>query len=164
MRKVISATIVILIILLGIRDLLSKRTFFYEKINVIEELKIEPGVFYSAFRSFYIQNGQYPLNLTKDLIDQEESEDLRIQFRIFFNDPFKDGSILHYIPFKNDSGLIEGYCLLSVGPDGDLNNEIIGPILLNQKNKIKLYDTLSFNYLNFYFGSKDLLVTSIYNK
>ena len=111
--------------------------------------------------SYFITN---PLDIVDDLINEEESEDLRKQFNMFFKDPFTNSELYHYIPFKNDSGLIVGYCLLSAGADKKINNEQTEPQFLRDINKIKLYKSKSFNYFDFYFGKKDLLVSAIYNK
>jgi hypothetical protein len=163
MKKYIIIILIILGLIVIIRDITVKKKLYSNNINSINELENDRDIFYSIFSNYYNQNNQYPSDINKDLINKEQSIDLQKQFKIVFNDPFSKNELYYYVPLKNDSGLNVGYCLLSSGPDGKVNR-ITEPLLLKDIDKIKLYKSKSFNYLDFYFGKRDLLISSVYNK
>lgn len=164
MKKYIILSLSILLLILIIRDISVKKKAFERNLEKINELETGRDIFYSIFSNYFNKNQQYPKNISEDLINEEESNDLKEQFKIYFNDPFSENELYHYIPFKNDSGLIVGYCLLSSGADKKIDNKFTVPILLDDIEKIHLYKSKTFNYFDFYFGKKDLLVSAIYNK
>lgn len=145
-----------------IYDFFAKKNIYNDIVQKIEEQEQERDVYYAIFYNYFKQNHQYPKNILLDLINAEPSKDLRTEFKILFEDPFSKGEMLQYIPIKNESGLIMGYCLLSRGPDKKINTKITQAILLSNIDKIKLYKT--YNYFDFYFGKKDLLISAGYNK
>lgn len=164
MKKYIVIVLIILVFIVIIRDFSVKKKFYLNNIESINELEKDRDIFYSILSNYYNRNQQYPKSINEDLINKEQSNDLQKQFKILFNDPFSKNELYNYIPFKNDSGLIVGYCLLSSGADGKINNKITKPLLLKDINTIKLYKSNSFNYIDFYIGKKDLLISSVYNK
>ena len=70
----------------------------------------------------------------------------------FLIDPFSRDYFL-YIPIRSDGNAKpDSYYLLSAGIDSKFNNKV-------SNVQMFLYDSLTFSYLDFYFGKKDLLVS-----
>lgn len=108
--------------------------------------------------NYFFEHGWFPDSLQQvDTIFNREvyikNLDEVIETRYWFLiDPFS-GKFYHYIPVMNEKyNKPGGYYLLSTGVDSKINNKGLN------EGSLKLYDSASFNYLDFYFGQKDLLV------
>ena len=112
----------------------------------------------SQINNFFFEHGWFPDSLQQaDTIfnfkgrwnDFEEYRETPYRFIV---DPFTY-KFYHYIPVINKKhNKPEGYYLLSAGIDSKIDSK-------NNKESLKLYDSAYFNYLDYYFGKKDLLVS-----
>ena len=158
MKKVIS--VIFLLIISGVLiffDYASKKSGF----NVLKkeyELSLGFEQTQLLISIYFYEHGWYPDSLQQiDSIFKNKNlnanlENIRETRYRFFVDPFS-GEFYHYLPVLNTKyGKPDGYYLLSAGIDGKIDNATFDSV------KLKLYDSLSFNYFNCYLGKKDVLV------
>lgn len=157
MKKTFLTSLVLLaIITLFFFDYRSKKAKF-EMLKREYELSVSFEQTVGLISSYFLEHGWFPDSLQQlDTIFNHEIhiknlEDIRETRYRFFVDPFS-GKFYHYIPVINEKyNKPDGYCLLSAGIDTKINNK-------ENEGKLKLYDAVSFNYFDYYFGKKDLLV------
>jgi hypothetical protein len=157
MKKTFLIGLVILVIItLLFFDYRSKKDKF-EVLKKEYELSIGFEQTVGLISSYFLEHGWFPDSLQQlDTIFNHEIhvknfEDIRETRHRFFVDPFS-GKFYHYIPAINEKyGKPEGYYLLSAGIDSKINNK-------ENKGTLKLHDSVSFSYFDYYFGKKDLLV------
>ncbi len=106
---------------------------------------------------------QLKKNFKKDLNDKEFDFFLKSQLEQYFEDPFNKKNNFKYYPIYNSQNKIKGYILLSSGIDKHIDNIFDTKIHEADFHKFKLYDK-GFNYFDYYFGRKDIVVESVFNK
>jgi hypothetical protein len=157
MKKLIIIILVLTICVLMFLDYNSKKKEFY-LLKKEYELSLGFEQVQQLITIYFFEHGWYPDSLQQiDSIFKHKKfkanlESIReTQYR-FFVDPFS-GEFYHYLPILNTKyGKPDQYYLLSAGIDGSINNEELS------SGELKLYDSLFFNYLDHYFGKKDLLI------
>lgn len=138
-------------------DNTSKKKKFYH-IKKEYELSLAFEQTQQLINIYFFEHGWYPDSLQQiDSIFKHKSLNANLEnvnetrYR-FFVDPFS-GKFYHYLPTLNTRyRKPDGYYLLSAGIDGNIDNAEFDSI------KLKLYNSLSFSYFDFYLGKKDVLV------
>ena len=171
--------IILIVILLIILAYDYKRVYsLYEKNNDILDKNQFNSIYYTYFEDIYKANNNtylivhtkedYIYHLKKDfksnLSDDEfEASYLKSKIELYFMDPFNRENQLKYYPIYNSQNKIKGYILLSSGIDKHIDNIFDTKIYENDFYKFKLYGK-GFNYFDYYFGRKDIMVSSVFNK
>jgi hypothetical protein len=154
-KSIFIGVAILLIICFIFFDYYSKKEAFLVKRNELVNREMEFGVVSSKINGYFFENGWFPDSLGQaDTLFARTSTEYNLKGTLngFCIDPFSD-KFYHYIPIVNKRyGRPEGYYLLSAGIDSKIDNDG------SEDGKLKLYDSLYFNYLDVYFGRKDLLV------
>lgn len=158
MKKILSISLVLLVIAtLFFFDYHSKKVKF-EVIKTEYDLSVSFEQTAGLISNYFLEHGWFPDSLQQlDTIFSRKFliknlEDIRETRYRFFVDPFS-GKFYHYAPVINEKySKPDGYYLLSAGIDAKINNKILN------EGKLRLYDSAFFNYFDYYFGEKDLLV------
>lgn len=138
---------------------------FSSKRNKFDALKGEYGLSVNfeqipgQINKYFFEHGWFPDSLeqidtilSRKIVKGDIEDFIETPYR-FYIDPFSD-EFYYYLPVMNEKyGKPEGYYLLSAGIDSKINNRKL------DKGALKLYDSASFSYLDWYFGDKDLLVS-----
>lgn len=158
MKKILSiiGTVLLAFVALLFYDYRSKKEKF-DKLKKEYEFSVSFQQTIFLINNYFFEHGWFPDSLQQvDTIFNREIliknlDDYRETRYWFLIDPFS-GKFYHYIPVINEKyKKPEGYYLLSAGIDSKIDNKVL-------RSSLKLYDSASFNYLDFYFGKKDLLV------
>lgn len=111
-------------------------------------------------QQYYKRHGVYPDSLGQcdtlftSGLNWATIEDYRETPYRFLVDPFSH-KYFGYIPIKDSArGTNQSFFLLSSGIDGRLDND------KSDIERLDLYDSIKFNYLDCYFGRRDILVGS----
>lgn len=155
MKKVIVIGITLLILFgLGFFDYRSKKEKFSIKQKEFEQTLGWIDLLTGRINRYFFEHGWFPDSLQQvDTIfyhNPGEYDLTETEYK-FFVDPFS-GNLFYYLPVKEKYGRPDRFYLLSAGIDSKIDNKELG------KGTLKLYDSVSFDYLDFYFGKKDLLV------
>lgn len=131
----------------------------YEILKKEYELSLSFEQIPGLINTYFFDHGWFPDSLQQAdtlfnrIIVGESIENIRETPYRFLVDPFS-GNFFYYIPVMNKKyKRPEGYYLLSAGIDSKINNKNL------DKGALKLYDSASFSYKDWYFGDKDLLVS-----
>ena len=156
MKRLTTILIPILIVTVFLLDFSRKRRSFHQKKTELEATlgfsQVE-----TMINTYFFNSGWFPDSLQQvDTIFNQKitvrSGDAIIETRYrFLIDPFS-GCYFKYIPIYNERKKAEGFFLLSAGIDGSFNNT-------SGDNPPQLYDSLTFNYYDLYFGVKDIVIS-----
>lgn len=161
---------VIIIVLFSIKYFLSKKDY---KIKFNEFTENNDVLNYTMpYQSYFSENFEYPENIEK----LKEFYLGSVRYNELLNhlkDPFlkKDGNFLYVPVYSKFNKLREGYLLISAGIDRGIDNIVNDTIYFNNLNSIKFYNDITisqswtyrefeykFNFKDYLFGSRDLLV------
>jgi len=156
MKKVIFTGIVLLILfVLVFYDYRSKKEIFSVKQKEFYQTLGWMDILTGKISQYFFEHGWFPDSLQQvDTIfyhNPTEYDLTETEYK-FFIDPFS-GNYFYYLSIKEKYGRPDSFYLLSTGIDSKINNKELN------NGVLKLYDSTSFNYLDFYFGKKDLLVS-----
>lgn len=170
-KKILLLLSVILVIITF--DYFRVKTEYNKSLNVIEFNK-SYSKYYFYFENIYKDNNnsyrkdhsveKFTSQVKKDFEKDDFKDtnlDLFVQsyLEIYFEDPFNKTQNYKYYPIYNKKNKIKGYILLSAGIDGEINNDFDFKIYQGD-NSFRLYNNnYTFNYLDYYFGKKDILVS-----
>lgn len=167
----ISLIVIVLVLLFGYYTLQGN---FSKAINKFQNCA-ENFAYTSPFKSYFTEHQIFPQNF-QDLLSYIQDKPLYLSKKNCFIDPFSnEENLLNYIPLYDSNENVIAYLLISSGPDGKISND------LNEKyyetsfqDHIRFYntnveemgitvytDTIKFNPLNYFFGTRDYLVSYI---
>jgi hypothetical protein len=180
-NRMIVAILIIILPLIFVFDYFRVKNY-YEKANSEISENINNSKYSWYFDDVFTTNNEQYLKVhtsedyikaLKPLFNNELSKDeikikLTSNLQFFFIDPFsKQKKDLKYYPIYNSNEEIKGYVLLSSGIDGEINNHFDLKLYHKdyKKSNFKLYDEgFSFSYFDYYFGKKDIIVSSDYRE
>ncbi|HRJ28232.1 MAG TPA: hypothetical protein PLV21_10440 [Cyclobacteriaceae bacterium] len=157
MKRIISISVVLILFIAWLLLDYSLKKEKFKKLKDEYELSVDFGQTVGLINNYFFEHGWFPDSLKQvDTIFNREVlikdlDDVKETRYWFLIDPFS-GKFYHYIPVMNEKyKKPEGYYLISAGIDSKVDNNIT-------RGTLKLYDSVSFNYWDAYFGKKDLLV------
>jgi len=140
----------------------------------IESIKNSKHIFLLGyFEEYYLNNDEYPKNifdLDSSLIDYAKNSKEKLNkdrdafIQNTFIDPFNDNGYFIVPIYNRKNKRIEDIYVLSVGADSECNNFFRDSIYTDDSISLNLYRSSKFSYLNYYFGTKDILIFHLKGK